>query len=86
MVISNWGYLCTSLTTVFLAQPDCGLSVRWEPTAGTEACCEFSPANMKDTWTDPERGVLQELVSVMQFSENFSVSPILTSSVAEKIT
>lgn len=93
VVISNCGYLYISLTTVFLAQPDCGLSVRWEPTEGTEACCEFSPANIKETWTDPEREVLQELVSVMQFSENglkarvvFSVSPILTSSVAEKIT
>ncbi|XP_075870757.1 uncharacterized protein LOC142880662 isoform X2 [Nelusetta ayraudi] len=40
---------------------DCGLSVRWEPTEGTEACCEFSPANIKETWTDPEREVLQEL-------------------------
>lgn len=91
VVISNWGYLYISLTTVFLAQPDCGLSVRWEPTKGTEACCEFSPANMKETWTEPQREVLQELVSVMQFSENglkarvvFSVSPIWTSSVAEK--
>lgn len=69
LVLSNWGYLYISLTTVFLAHPDCGLSVRWEPTEGIEACCGFSPADMKDTWSEPEREVLRELVSVMQLSK-----------------
>lgn len=64
--------LSITVTTVFLVHPDCGLSVRWEPTKDTEACRDFSPANMKDTWTDPEKHVLQGLVSVSKFSENGS--------------
>lgn len=60
--------LYISKTTVSLVHPDWGLSVRWEPTDDTEACCEFSPANMKDTLTDPEKQVLQELVSILKLS------------------
>lgn len=70
MVNSNWCYLYISITALFLAHPDCGLSVRWEPPKDTGACREFSPAGVKETWTDPGTEVLQGLVSRMQLSEN----------------
>ncbi|XP_040004649.1 sentrin-specific protease 7 isoform X2 [Xiphias gladius] len=34
---------------------DCGLSVSWEPAENTGRCDEFSPASIKDRWTDPEK-------------------------------
>ncbi|XP_031148601.1 sentrin-specific protease 7 isoform X1 [Sander lucioperca] len=36
---------------------DCGLSVSWEPAEDTGRCDEFSPASIKDKWTDPEEEV-----------------------------
>ncbi|XP_039674181.1 sentrin-specific protease 7 isoform X2 [Perca fluviatilis] len=36
---------------------DCGLSVSWEPAEDTGRCDEFSPASIKDNWTDPEEEV-----------------------------
>ena len=45
---------------------DCGLSVSWEPAEDTGSCDEFSPANIKDKWTDTENEVQQSLVSTVQ--------------------
>ncbi|KAM3607019.1 uncharacterized protein V6R79_000719 [Siganus canaliculatus] len=36
---------------------DCGLSVSWEPAEETGGCDEFSPAGIKENWTDPEKEV-----------------------------
>lgn len=58
------------MTTVFLAHTDCGFSMRWEPSKDTEECPEFSPASMRETWTDPEKEVLEGFVSVIQVTEN----------------
>nr|XP_046260206.1 sentrin-specific protease 7 isoform X2 [Scatophagus argus] len=40
---------------------DCGLSVSWEPTEDRGGCDEFSPASIKDRWTDPEKEVQHSL-------------------------
>ncbi|XP_042282801.1 sentrin-specific protease 7 isoform X2 [Thunnus maccoyii] len=40
---------------------DCGLSVSWEPAEDTGSCDEFSPASIKDRWTDPGNEVQQSL-------------------------
>ncbi|XP_070770637.1 sentrin-specific protease 7 [Enoplosus armatus] len=40
---------------------DCGLSVCWEPAEDTGSCDEFSPASIKDGWTDPEKEVEHSL-------------------------
>lgn len=54
------------MTTVSLAHTDCGLSVSWEPAEDTGGCEEFSPASIKERWTDPEKDVLHSLVSTVQ--------------------
>uniref|UniRef100_A0A3Q1G4V6 Si:dkey-100n23.3 n=1 Tax=Acanthochromis polyacanthus TaxID=80966 RepID=A0A3Q1G4V6_9TELE len=40
---------------------DCGLSVSWEPTENTAGCEDFSPAGIKDGWTDSEKDEQQNL-------------------------
>ena len=45
---------------------DCGLSVSWEPAEDTGSCDEFSPASIKDRWTDPGNEVQQSLVGTAQ--------------------
>ncbi|XP_008279807.1 sentrin-specific protease 7 isoform X2 [Stegastes partitus] len=40
---------------------DCGLSVSWEPTENKDGCDDFSPASVKDRWTDSEKDVQQNL-------------------------
>lgn len=54
------------MTTVSLAHTDCGFSVSWEPAEDTGSCDEFSPASIKERWTDPEKDVLNSLVSAIQ--------------------
>ncbi|XP_030284561.1 uncharacterized protein LOC115588248 isoform X4 [Sparus aurata] len=40
---------------------DCGLSVRWDPAEDSGGCDEFSPARIKDRWTDSEKELQHSL-------------------------
>ncbi|XP_049904227.1 sentrin-specific protease 7 isoform X1 [Epinephelus moara] len=45
---------------------DCGLSVSWEHAKDTGTCNEFSPASIKDGWTDPDKDVQHSLKRKMK--------------------
>ncbi|XP_042350713.1 sentrin-specific protease 7 [Plectropomus leopardus] len=45
---------------------DCGLSVSWKPAKDTGSGDEFSPANIKDGWTDPDKEVQHSLKRKMR--------------------
>ncbi|XP_073329720.1 uncharacterized protein [Pagrus major] len=40
---------------------DCGLSVSWDPAGDSGGCDEFSPARIKDRWTDSEKELQHSL-------------------------
>ena len=54
------------LTSASLPYTDCGLSVRWDPAEDSGGCDEFSPACIKDRWTDSEKELQHSLVSTIQ--------------------